>query len=183
MSKDFVFDDSPEDSQSKKLEALDFIRFLGSKRDLKTGRFKKGHSGNSKGRPRARTTWTACLNKTLAEKTTVNIGGKRQSMSNMQLACDMIFKDALTRKDSKLLMQFFKFWGSYIDLSGELPSPKSRPKQKDPYYDENVEKIKRAILGKLDSKRDAENAKYPCAKDRFITNDDEDTPDDYIVQD
>lgn len=164
-------------------DRLEYIKSLKSNRDPKTGRFKKGHSGNYKGRPSQRTTWAACLNKTLAEKTTVNIGGKMQSMSNMQLACDVIFKGALARKDSKILMQLFKMWGSDIDLSNEFPPPKKKPVKKNPWYDESVEQIKKAIYTRLDAERDAELDKYPSAKDQYITNNDIEIPDDYIITD
>lgn len=137
----------------------DYLKVQAHGRDAKTGKFLKGHSGNKKGRPRQKTTLEACLAKSFARKAMIKIDGKMVSTTNLQLACDLIVQDSIAKKDSKTIIQLFKAFGSKIDITDELPPPKVKTKQNDPYYDESVEKIKRAIYQRLDKQRDENNQK------------------------
>lgn len=146
MTNHFDFENDPD---YKKLDIRDRLAILKTYitgRDSKTGRFVKGRSGNTKGRPRVRTTLSACLNKSFSQKATIEIDGKTVVTTNLQLACDMILQTSLAERDIKTLIQLLKTFGSAVNLSEEFPPPKVRPPKEDP----SVEMIREAILHSLD---------------------------------
>jgi len=146
MSNPFEFEDSQDISQMNAEEKVDHLKAMISGRDLKNGRFLKGHSGNIKGRPRTRTTLSGCLNKSFSRKATAKIDGKTIITTNLQLACDMVVQSSLASGDLKTIMKLLKDFSSTINLSDELPPPKVKPLKKDP----SVEMIKKAIFNSLD---------------------------------
>lgn len=135
-------------------EKIDYIKSFTSCRDAKTGRFLKGHSGNKNGRPRTRTTIDDCFSAVLSEKTTVVINGKQSKVTLLEACCRKIIMTALTDEDTKLLISIMKNFMSKVDIEKELPPPKIKSNKRDPYYDESVEMIKRAIYDRLDAERD-----------------------------
>lgn len=145
-------DENLEISQMDSAQKRDLLKALTTGRDPKSGKFLPRHSGNPKGRPRCATTLDNCLNISFSRKATVKIEGKMVSMTNLQLACDMIIQDTLSKRDIKGLIQLLNAFGSKIDISSELPTSKIGSGKKDPYYDESVEKIKKAIYNELDKR-------------------------------
>lgn len=146
MTNQFDFENDPEFKKMSEKEKLDFLKAHASGRDPKTGRYLKDHSGNYGGRPKARTTLNACLNKSFSKKVKVKIDGKMVTTTNLQLTCDMMVQKALAEGDVKTLMRLLKHFGPAVDLSEEFPSPKIRPLKEDP----SVEMIKNAIFKRFD---------------------------------
>lgn len=146
MSTPFEFEDNQDTSQMNAEEKADYLKALISGRDSQNGRFLKGSSGNPKGRPRARTTVDDCFSLVFSQKTTITADGKPVRMTLLQAICYKIVISALADDDIKMLMQILKIFGSKIDISNELPSPKAKPLKEDP----TVEMIKKAILVQTD---------------------------------
>ena len=146
MSNHPEFKDNPDISQMNSQQKLDYIRNLTSSRDPKSGRFPKGHSGNYKGRPRARTTVDDCFSLVFSKKTTTIVDGKPTSLTLMQAMCYKIIISALADNDTKMLVYILKTFGANIDISKEFPAPKIKPVKEDP----TVDIIKKAIYDRLD---------------------------------
>ncbi len=146
MTTQFEFEDNPDIHQMSAEEKADYLKGYTSGRDPKTGQFREGHSGNPKGRPRARTNLSSCLNKSFSQRTTAKVNGKMVSTTYLQLACDMVVQSSLAERDVKTIMKLLKDFGQTINLSEELPLPKIKPLKKDP----SVEMIREAILKSFD---------------------------------
>jgi hypothetical protein len=80
---------------------------IGYRRPPETGRFKKGKSGNPKGRPKGSTNFLTILEQELSQSIVVNENGKKKTMTRMQAMVKRIVAGAL-QGDLKALMTLFE---------------------------------------------------------------------------
>jgi hypothetical protein len=94
---------------------------IGYRRPPESGRFKKGTSGNPKGRPKGSTNFLTILEQELGQSIIVNENGKKKTITRMQAMVKRIVAGAL-QGDLKALMTVFeilrrtgKFEASSVD--------------------------------------------------------------------
>jgi hypothetical protein len=80
---------------------------IGYRRPPESGRFKKGKSGNPKGRPRGSTNFLTILEQELGQSIVVNENGKKKNITRMQAMVKRIVANAL-QGDLKALMTLFE---------------------------------------------------------------------------
>lgn len=80
---------------------------IGYRRPPESGRFKKGKSGNPKGRPKGSTNFLTILEKELNQSIVVNENGKKKTITRMQAMVKRIVAGAL-QGDLKALMTLFE---------------------------------------------------------------------------
>lgn len=94
---------------------------VGYKKPPKNSRFKKGQSGNPKGRPKNKiNTFNDQIIKELATTVTVIENGKKKKMPKSQAIIKNMTNGAL-RGDPKAISQLLKFW-SNLDQDLENPT-------------------------------------------------------------
>jgi hypothetical protein len=76
---------------------------VGYRRPPKSGRFKKGLSGNPKGRPKGSNNFLTLLDQELAQSIVVNENGKKKSITRMQAMVKRIVAGALQGEQRALL--------------------------------------------------------------------------------
>ena len=80
---------------------------IGYRRPPESGRFKKGKSGNPKGRPKGSTNFLTILEQELGQSIVVNENGKKKTITRMQAIVKRIVAGAL-QGDLKALMTLFE---------------------------------------------------------------------------
>ena len=98
---------------------------IGYRRPPESGRFKKGKSGNPKGRPKGSTNFLTILEQELSQSIVVNENGKKKTITRMQAMVKRIVAGAL-QGDLKALMTLFEILrraGKFeqFDVEGLLP--------------------------------------------------------------
>lgn len=98
---------------------------IGYRRPPESGRFKKGKSGNPKGRPKGSTNFLTILEQELSQSIVVNENGKKKTITRMQAMVKRIVAGAL-QGDLKALMALFEILrraGKFeqFDVEGLLP--------------------------------------------------------------
>ena len=81
-------------------------------------RFKKGQSGNPKGRPRRAKTTGTILRETLKEKVTVTENGKRREINKLELILKQTVNDP-AKGDARARKDVFAMWSDLIRLERE----------------------------------------------------------------
>lgn len=76
---------------------------IGYRRPPKTGRFKKGKSGNPKGRPKGSNNFITLLEQELEKLIVVNEDGKKKTITRMQAMVKRIVAGALQGEQKSLL--------------------------------------------------------------------------------
>lgn len=79
---------------------------IGYRRPPKNGRFKKGNSGNPKGRPKGSGNFVTLLEKELGQAIVVNENGKKKTVTRMQAVVKRVVADAL-QGDRKAVLTLF----------------------------------------------------------------------------
>lgn len=79
---------------------------VGYGRPPKSGRFKKGKSGNPRGRPRGARNFTSVVTEQLNEKVPVKVKGRARKMSKLDLIVMRLINDALNG-DARARAQLF----------------------------------------------------------------------------
>ena len=80
---------------------------VGYRRPPESGRFKKGKSGNPKGRPKGSTNFLTILEQELGQTVVVNENGQKRKITRMQAMVKRIVAGAL-QGDLKALMTLFE---------------------------------------------------------------------------
>ena len=88
---------------------------IGYRRPPKSGQFKKGKSGNPKGRPTGSGNFLTLLEQELEQKISVNENGKKKTITRMQAMIKRMVADAL-QGDRRVLMNMFEM----LRRSGKL---------------------------------------------------------------
>jgi hypothetical protein len=94
---------------------------IGYRRPPESGRFKKGKSGNPKGRPKGSTNFLTILERELGQSIVVNENGKKKTITRMQAMVKRIVASAL-QGDLKALMTLFEILrrtGKFADAGVE----------------------------------------------------------------
>lgn len=80
---------------------------IGYRRPPKSGQFKKGQSGNAKGRPKGSNNFLTLLDQELAQSIVVNENGRKKTVSRMQAMVKRMVAGAL-QGDQKTLLTVFE---------------------------------------------------------------------------
>lgn len=118
-------------------------------------RFKKGQSGNPKGRPKGSFNVATVLAKTLREKVVINENGKRKVISKLEAACKQLLNKAASGELKALQL--------LTALARSIEEPDTRAPVSSPALDEADEKVFQGILKRLEiaSKGDEKNENKP----------------------
>jgi hypothetical protein len=98
---------------------------IGYRRPPASGRFKKGKSGNPRGRPKGSTNFLTILEKELNQSIVVNENGKKKTITRMHAMVKRIVAGAL-QGDLKALMTLFEILrrtGKFAEASVEALLP------------------------------------------------------------
>jgi hypothetical protein len=91
---------------------------IGYRRPPVSGQFKKGNSGNPKGRPKGSKNFITLLDKELAQKIVVNENGKKRSITRLQAMVKRMVAGAL-QGDQKALLTLVEI----MRRSGQIQPP------------------------------------------------------------
>ncbi len=80
---------------------------IGYRRPPKTGQFKKGQSGNPKGRPKGSANFMTLLDQELNQTITVNENGKKKEITRLHAAVKRLVADVL-QGNQKTMMSMFE---------------------------------------------------------------------------
>jgi hypothetical protein len=80
---------------------------IGYRRPPKTGQFKKGQSGNPKGRPKGSGNFMTLLDQELNQTITVNENGKKKEITRLHAAVKRLVSDVL-QGNQKTMMSMFE---------------------------------------------------------------------------
>jgi len=108
---------------------------IGYRRPPESGRFKKGKSGNPKGRPKGSTNFLTILETELNQSIVVNENGKKKTITRMQAMVKRIVAGAL-QGDLKALMTLFEILrrtGKFAEASVEALLPDNYQSALDSY--------------------------------------------------
>lgn len=98
---------------------------IGYKRPPKSGQFKKGQSGNPKGRPKGSNNLLTLLEEELSQPIVVNENGKKKTITRMQAIAKRLVADALQgeRKAQMTLIEILRRTGQFekTELDSLLP--------------------------------------------------------------
>jgi hypothetical protein len=86
--------------------------------------FKKGHSGNPKGRPKGKRNLATVLEKTLHEKVVINENGRRKKITKLEAAVKQLVNKAASG-DLRALQQLAALARSAEERSPEATTPTS----------------------------------------------------------
>jgi replication-associated recombination protein RarA len=86
--------------------------------------FKKGHSGNPKGRPKGKRNLATVLEKTLHEKVIINENGRRKTITKLEAAVKQLVNKAASG-DLRALQQLAALARSAEERSPEASTPTS----------------------------------------------------------
>lgn len=109
--------------------------------------FKKGKSGNPKGRPKHPTTLRECLNKVLSEFRSIKVDGKKRKVTNLETLIRQLCAASLTG-NLKAMEILFKNFGDSINIYGELYPPEIRSPEGHAAANETIDIIKDIIAEK-----------------------------------
>lgn len=84
--------------------------------------FRKGASGNPKGRPRGRHNWATVLEKALQERVVINENGSRKTITKLEAAVKQLVNRAASG-DLAAMRQLAALAGSGADQGAVPPSP------------------------------------------------------------
>lgn len=104
---------------------------IGYKRPPKSGQFRKGQSGNPKGRPKSSRNFMTLLEEELDQPVTINENGKKKTISRMQAMTKRMVVEAL-QGDRKAFLTLFEV----LRRTGQLEKTEI-----DAYLPENYESI------------------------------------------
>jgi replication-associated recombination protein RarA len=93
---------------------------IGYRRPPPSGQFKKGASGNPKGRPKGSKNFVTLLEKELAQKIVVNENGKKKSITRLQAMVKRMVAGAL-QGDQKSLLTLLEV----LRRSGQMQPPET----------------------------------------------------------
>ena len=98
---------------------------IGYRRPPVSGRFKKGKSGNPKGRPKGSGNFLTLLEKELGQSIVVNENGKKKTITRMQAMVKRMVNGALQGDQKSLLtlVEILRRTGQFeeTDIDGLLP--------------------------------------------------------------
>ncbi|MEQ1529391.1 MAG: hypothetical protein HOP21_07730 [Methylotenera sp.] len=98
---------------------------IGYRRPPASGRFKKGQSGNPKGRPKGSSNFLTLLDHELGQSIVVNENGKKKTITRMQAMVKRMVADALqgNLKSLLALVEIMRRTGKFeeTDIEGLLP--------------------------------------------------------------
>lgn len=98
---------------------------IGYRRPPTSGQFKKGQSGNKKGRPKGSKNFLTLLEYELGQTITVNENGKKKTITRMQAMVKRMVADALqgNLKSLLALVEIMRRTGKFeeTDIEGLLP--------------------------------------------------------------
>jgi hypothetical protein len=96
---------------------------IGYRRPPPDGQFKKGASGNPKGRPKGSKNFLTLLDKELAQKVVVNENGKKKSLTRLEAMVKRLVTGALQGDQRALmtLLEVLRRTGKF-DVAADLPS-------------------------------------------------------------
>ena len=98
---------------------------IGYRRPPASGQFKKGQSGNKKGRPKCSKNFLTLLDHELGQTITVNENGKKKVITRMQAMVKRMVADALqgNLKSLMALLEILRRTGKFeeTDINGLLP--------------------------------------------------------------
>lgn len=126
---------------------------VGYRRPPVNGQFKKGRSGNPKGRPKGSINFQTLLDKELAQKIVVTENGKKKSLTRLQAMVKRLVAGALQGDPKQLLamVEILRRMGSLGPGNAEALLP------------DNYEAILDAYV---DTRRGRASAESPCPKAR-----------------
>jgi hypothetical protein len=104
-------------------------------------RFKKGQSGNPKGRPKGSTSFTSSAYRVLQERVNINEGGRRKNVTKLVAALKQIANKAASG-DANTLRLLITIVQLMEQRSSDLPTPVDR-------LDEGDEKLVMGLLARL----------------------------------
>lgn len=120
---------------------------VGYGRPPRETQFKKGKSGNPKGRPKHPTTPRECINKILGECRTVTVDGKRKKITNLEIFFRRMCTESL-KGNLKATDILLKYFGDSINIYGELYPPEIRSQEGHAAANEAIGLIKDIIAEK-----------------------------------
>ena len=98
---------------------------IGYRRPPPSGRFKKGKSGNPKGRPKGSRNFLTLLERELAQSIVVNENGKKKTITRMQAMVKRMVSGALQGEQKALLtlVEILRRTGQFeeVDVGALLP--------------------------------------------------------------
>lgn len=108
---------------------------IGYKRPPKSGQFKKGQSGNPKGRPKGSNNFVMLLEQELAQSIVVNENGKKKTVTRMQAMVKRMVSGALQGETKAMLtlVEILKRTGRFEDSSIETLLPENYQEMLDSY--------------------------------------------------
>jgi hypothetical protein len=88
--------------------------------------FRKGQSGNPKGRPKGKKNLKTLLEQALNEKITVNENGRRKSITKAQAGMKQV-ANQVASGDAKILLKILEIHDRYERVQNEIGATKSGP--------------------------------------------------------
>ena len=85
-------------------------------------RFKKGESGNPRGRPKGRKNWITQADRILNEKVTVNENGRRTTITKFEAAVKQLVNKAASG-DHRAIQELLALQRSISMPGGKMPGP------------------------------------------------------------
>jgi hypothetical protein len=116
---------------------------VGFGRPPKETRFRKGQSGNPKGRPKGKLNWSTVLERALHERVVINENGVRRTVTKLEAACTQVVNKAASG-DLAALKQL-----AALIRSAEESTTQSR--QPAPPSSEADRKVLRSLLRRIES--------------------------------
>jgi hypothetical protein len=95
---------------------------VGYRNPPRNAQFKKGHSGNPKGRPKGKRNLATVLDKTLHEKVVINENGRRKTITKLEAAIKQLVNKAASG-DLRALQQLSALARSADEHSPEANAP------------------------------------------------------------